>query len=54
VQEVNTKCAMICLPPALCVAVICRQTVRKAQAKSLHYAIDVSNKTKLQVQIQGI
>jgi len=31
VQEINTKRAKICLPPALCVAVICRQTVRKAQ-----------------------
>jgi len=31
VQEFNAKRAKICLTPALCVTVICRQTVRKMQ-----------------------
>jgi len=31
VQEDNAKRAKICFPPVLCVAVICRQTVKKAQ-----------------------
>jgi len=31
VQEVNAKRAKICLSLALCVAVICRQTLRKTQ-----------------------
>jgi len=37
VQEVNTKRAKICLPPALCVAVIYRQTLRKAQENQRAY-----------------
>jgi len=46
VQEVNAKRAKICLPPALCFAVICRQTVRKTQENQRAYNMRLTCRIK--------
>jgi len=46
VQEVNAKRAKICLTPALCVAVIGRQTVRKSQENQTAYNMRMTCRSK--------
>jgi len=46
VQEVNVKRAKICLPPALCVAVICRANREKSSRNQRVYTMRLTYRTK--------